>query len=216
MRKNYDEPIPEPPIDPLLIDDKFHRTSKRLARLRSTIESRQFDLHLVLENVHDPHNVSAVLRTCDAVGVGTVHLVYTDEQFPKIGKASSTGAYKWINLERHLSIEDCYARLREEKCQIFATDLTNRSQSLFDLDLTSPVALVFGNEHRGISSEASRLADGNIRIPMVGLIQSLNISVACAVTLYEAMRQRVTKGMYEQSRLSEAEIEKLVEEWAKK
>lgn len=216
MRKNYDDPIPEPDIDPTLIDPTYARTERRIARLRSTLERRQSDLHLVLENVHDPHNVSAVLRTCDAVGVGTVHLVYTYEKFPRIGRTSSASAYKWTNLVRHESIEVCYAELRRQGVRIFATDLTERAVELYDLELAGPVAIVFGNEHRGVSEEASRLADGNLRIPMVGLIQSLNISVACAVTLYEAMRQRTVAGRYEHPSLPQEVIEAKLAEWAGK
>lgn len=216
MPKRNNDLIPEPSIDPLLIDPEYNKTERRLARLRSTIERRQPDLHLVLENVHDPHNVSAVLRTCDAVGVGTVHLVYTTHQFPRIGKTSSASAWKWVNLVKHESIEECYAWLRERGCRIYATDLSERAENLFDVDLASPVALVFGNEHHGVTPEASKLADGNILIPMVGLIQSLNISVACAVTLYETMRQRWARGMYQQSALSAVEIESQLREWAAK
>jgi tRNA (guanosine-2'-O-)-methyltransferase len=216
MRKNYDDPIPEPDIDPTLIDPTFARTERRIARLRSALEHRQPDLHLVLENVHDPHNVSAVLRTCDAVGVGTVHLVYTYEKFPRIGRTSSASAYKWTNLVRHESIEACYAALRQEGVRIYATDLTERAVDLYELELATPVAIVFGNEHRGVSEEASRLADGNLRIPMVGLIQSLNISVACAVTLYEAMRQRSVAGRYDKPALPAETIEAALAEWAAK
>jgi tRNA (guanosine-2'-O-)-methyltransferase len=216
MRKNYDDPIPEPELDPQLVDPAHQRTQQRLSRLRAAIERRQPDLHLVLENVHDPHNVSAVLRTCDAVGVGTVHLVYTYEKFPKIGRESSAGAWKWIERIRHVSIEECYSYLRQSGCRIYATDLSDRAENLYDLELASPVALVFGNEHRGVSSEASELADGNLLIPMVGLIKSLNISVACAVTLYEAMRQRRVRGMYDQSALGAGDIEIKLREWAEK
>lgn len=216
MRKNYETPIPEPDIDPTLIDSQYDRTERRIARLRSALERRQPDLHLVLENVHDPHNVSAVLRTCDAVGVGTVHLVYTYEKFPKIGRTSSASAYKWTNLVRHTTIEDCYATLREAGCRIYATDLTERAVDLYELDLVAPVAIVFGNEHRGLSEEASRLADGNLRIPMVGLIQSLNISVACAVTLYEAMRQRTVAGRYARPSMPAEVLEATLAEWAAK
>lgn len=216
MRKNHDDPIPEPAIDPTLIDPQFARTERRIARLRSALEHRQPDLHLVVENVHDPHNVSAVLRTCDAVGVGTVHLVYTYEKFPRIGRTSSASAYKWTNIVRHESIEACYAALRAEGCRIYATDLTERAVDLYELELAAPVAIVFGNEHRGVSEEASRLADGNLRIPMVGLIQSLNISVACAVTLYEAMRQRTVAGRYDEPAIPAATIEATLAEWAAK
>jgi tRNA (guanosine-2'-O-)-methyltransferase len=216
MRKNYDDPIPEPDVDPVLIDPHYNKTERRLSKLRGAIQRRQYDLHLVLENVHDPHNVSAVLRSCDAVGVGTVHLVYTYEKFPKIGKQSSASAWKWVERMRHDSIEECYDYLRSVGCRIYATDLSDRAENLYDLDLHSPVALVFGNEHRGISREASDLADGNLLIPMVGLIQSLNISVACAVTLYEAMRQRRERGMYEKSALGEVQLEAKLKEWAER
>ena len=189
---------------------------RRLERLRSTIERRQPDLHLVLENVHDPHNVSAVLRTCDAVGVGTVHMVYTYEKLPKIGRTSSASAWKWMDLMVHASIEECYAHLRSLGCRIYATDLSARAESLFRLDMRGPVALGFGNEKRGVSPEASELADGNLLIPMVGLIQSLNISVACAVTLYEAMRQRTEAGMYDRPSLPEAELQAKLRDWVER
>jgi len=204
----------EVPVDQLEIDPEYLITERRLAKLRRTIEHRQPDLHLVLENVHDPHNVSAVFRTCDAVGVGTVHLVYTYEKFPKIGKTSSASAWKWMEMMKHESIEECYAHLKGLGCTIYATDLSERAEELYTLDLAGPVALVFGNEHRGVSPEASRLADGNLLIPMVGLIQSLNISVACAVTLYEAMRQRMVAGRYATPALTEAEIDVKLREWA--
>ncbi len=207
----------EIPVDQLVIDPEFMITERRLARFRSTIEQRQQTLHLVLENVHDPHNVSAVLRTCDAVGVGTVHLVYTYEQFPKrFGKTSSASAWKWTEMVSHASIEECYEHLRSLGCRIYATDLSDRAESLYATELTGPVALVFGNEKRGVSPEASQLADGNLLIPMMGLIQSLNISVACAVTLYEAMRQRLAAGMYDTPSLGEPEIAAKLREWVEK
>jgi tRNA (guanosine-2'-O-)-methyltransferase len=203
----------EIPIEELVVDPDFMITERRLAKLRGTIERRQPDLHLVIENVHDPHNVSAVLRTCDAVGVGTVHLVYTYEAFPKIGKTSSASAWKWMDIVQHESIQSCYEQLRAAGCAIFATDLSERAVGLYSLDLSSPVALVFGNEKRGVTPEASALADGNLLIPMMGLVQSLNISVACAVTLYEAMRQRIAAGKYATPALPEAELEAKLRDW---
>jgi len=195
------------------IDPDFGATRRRVDRLRRTIQRRQPDLHLVLENVDDPHNVSAVLRTCDAVGVGGVHLVYADGQFPVLAKVTSASAWKWMEIHRHVSITSCYDMLRQAGCQIIATDLAERASSLYDFDLTGPVALVFGNEHRGVSDEASRRADANLLIPMVGVIHSLNISVACAVALYEAMRQRIVVGRYDAPAWDEGTIERMVAEW---
>jgi len=198
------------------IDPEFGVTRRRIERLRRAIEGRQPDLHLVLEEVDDPHNVSAVLRTCDAVGVGTVHFVYADGRIPRLGKASSASAWKWMEIEHHASISACYQRIRGLGCFVVATDLSDRAELLYDLNLSRPVALVFGNEHRGVSPEASRLADTNLLIPMTGLIQSLNISVACAVVLYEAMRQRLADGRYDSPSLTEESIHALLAEWARR
>ncbi|MCB0713481.1 MAG: RNA methyltransferase [Ignavibacteriae bacterium] len=198
------------------IDPATKRTRRRIEKFRRVIERRQYDLHIILENVHDPHNVSAVLRTCDAVGVGTVHLIYNSEEFPKIGKKSSTGVGKWTDLKYYLTVEECYQTLREAGVKIFATDLNEGAVSLYKIEGTSPIALVFGNERDGVSEEASALADGNFHVPMSGLAESLNISVACAVSLYEIKRQRLKAGMYDEPSLSESEVEVILAEWAER
>jgi tRNA (guanosine-2'-O-)-methyltransferase len=116
------------------------RTERREAKLRSVLERRQPDLTIVLENIHDPHNVSAILRTCDAVGVASVALLYTIEPFPKIGKKSSASALKWIEREKFTSVEECFSALHAGGFAIFATHLAEQGQSLFDLDLTQKTA----------------------------------------------------------------------------
>ena len=191
-------------------------TDRRREKFLSVLRRRQPGLTLVMEDIHDPHNVSAVLRSADAAGLLEVQLVYINEQFPKLGKKSSASAVKWIHRRKFTSIEECYNRLREEGFRIYATRIGPDSRSIFDIDLTIKAALVFGNEHRGVSEEAAKLADGLIEIPMAGMIQSLNVSVACAVTLYEAYRQRHQAGMYEKSVLLPDEIRKLFDQWAKK
>ena len=188
-------------------------TDRRSAKLRRVIAQRQRDLTVVLENIHDPHNVSAVLRSCEAVGVHRIELVYTREKFPRIGRKSSSSANKWLERRSHESIPSCYAMLRTEGFRIYATRLDGSAESLYDLDLTGAVALVFGNEHRGVSDEAAQLADENFHIPMMGMIQSLNVSVAAAVALYEALRQRLDAGAYGRPTLSAAEREKLYTDW---
>ena len=186
---------------------------RRAEKLRRALSLRQPDLTVVLENIHDPHNVSAILRSCDAVGVLRVELLYTIEKFPRIGKKSSSSANKWLDCRRHTSVADCYARLREEGFRVYATRLGGSAASLYDLDLSRPSALVFGNEHRGVSGEAAELADGNFHIPMVGMIQSLNVSVAAAVTLYEAHRQRLSAGAYGKTALGAGELARLYDDW---
>jgi len=192
------------------------RSPRRLERVRSVIGKRQTELTVVMENIHDPHNVSAVFRTCDAVGVLRVELLYTNEPFPKIGKKSSSSANKWLERRKHTSVQECYRTLHKEGFRIFATRLTGQSPSLFDLDLTGKVAFVLGNEHRGVSDDAAAMADENFQIPMMGMIESLNVSVAAAVCLYEALRQRLRAGCYDAPAMTEDELRRLYDEWVKR
>ncbi len=195
----------------------YPRTPERTEKLKKVLEKRQPDLTVVIENVDDPHNVSAVVRSCDAVGVFEVCLVYSDgREFPELGEKSSASAKKWLNFRKFRTIEECYQKLRNENKKIFTTHLGKESLSLYDLDLTEPVALVFGNEHSGVSEEAVNLADGNFLIPQVGVIQSLNISVACAVSLYEAFRQRLKAGKYSRPQFSGTEFNKILNAWLTK
>ncbi len=192
------------------------KTEKRLNKIINTLKARQHSLRVVIENVHDPHNVSAIFRTCDAVGVPKVTLLYTIESFPKISKVSSSSANKWIERERFNDTKECFDSLREEGYKIYSTILDENAVSIYDIDFTEKAAIVMGNENRGISEEAAKLSDKTIYIPMRGMIQSLNVSVAAAVTLYEAQRQRAAKGMYDKSELSEEELEKKIDEWCEK
>lgn len=195
--------------------DKFPRTERRQLRLRQVLEKRQPDLTIVLEDIHDVHNASAVLRTADATGVFAVHLVYSFELPPEraFSRVAGAGASKWIELIWHETIEDCYAALHAEGFQIYATALHAESVSVYDVDYTGKVALVFGNEQRGVSEAAVDGADGVIAIPMMGVVESLNISVACSVTLYEAMRQRLAAGCYGHSRLPAEQLDSVFEDW---
>jgi tRNA (guanosine-2'-O-)-methyltransferase len=169
----------------------------------------------VLENVHDPHNVSAILRSCDAVGVLRAHAVYTIEEPPSgaFARQTSASASKWVDVERHQSLADCFQRLRAEGFSILVTSVGPNSRSLYDWDLRAPVALVLGNEMRGVSMEAQDGSDGAIQIPMAGMVESLNVSVACAVCLYEAFRQRIAAGDYELPKLDPDHMRALEEEW---
>lgn len=194
-------------------------STEREQKVRSVYSKRQKDLVVILENVWDPHNVSAVLRSCDSVGVDEVCLIYTDGKFPKLSDASSASAFKWIRVSKFKSVEDCYKDLHKRKFKIYTTHLREgvKSTELFKMDLNKKVALAFGNEHDGLTEEALKKSDGNFWIPMVGMVQSLNISVSVAVTLYEAMRQRLNAGKYDKSQYSKKEIDEKVEEveWEK-
>ncbi len=193
-------------------------TEKRLNKIKKVVKQRQKYLTIVLENIHDPHNVSAILRTSEAVGIDKVYLVYYIEPFPKISVVSSGSAKKWVELAKFNSIQECYEELRKHKFKIyssFISDIKDNS-SLYELDLTKRVALVFGNEHRGLSEEAVKLADKSFYIPMKGLIQSLNVSVSVAVCLYEALRQRELKGMYNKLQFTKAEFQEKLKKYLEK
>lgn len=192
------------------------RLERRKNKIFKVLEQRQPDLTVVMENIHDPHNVSAMLRSSDAVGIHQVNLVYTSTKYPKIGSKSSSSANKWIERRKFHSITECYQQLRSEGFQILATRLDENARVLYDFDLTRPTAFVFGNEHGGVTDEAANLADATVYIPMMGMIQSLNVSVACAVTIYEALRQRIEKGYYSRPGFEQHILEKLKEEWLKK
>lgn len=194
------------------------RSPARIKRIDDVLRRKQPDLTVVMEDVDDPHNIMAILRTCDAVGIYEVHVVDSQKKKwdSRLGKNSSSGAKKWIVQHRYTSIADCYEKLRKEGKTILTTHMAEDSKDLYELDLAQPVALVFGNEHDGVSKEAVQAADGNFIIPQMGMIKSLNVSVACAVTLYEAYRQRAQKGAYDAPKIVGEEMNELRSAWLQK
>ena len=189
-------------------------TPERKAKLESVLNKRQNDITIVLENVFDPHNISAVMRTCDAVGVQELYVLNTKiPRHKKWGAKSSSSAAKWLTIHQFENAEECFSELRKKYSKILTTHLSSDALNLYQIDLTEPVALIFGNEHSGVSDEIRKLADGNFIIPQAGIIRSLNISVACAVTLYEAYRQKTNAGHYDEPRLAAALRNSLLEEW---
>src|SRR5215210_4134189 len=181
-------------------------TPERSQRLEAVLSKRQNDLTVVLENVSDPHNISAVMRSCDAVGVQELYVLNTKiPRHKKWGTRSSSSAAKWLIVHQYENVQECFQALRNKYGCILTTHLSGNAVSLYSLDLSKSTALIFGNEHAGVSDEVRALADGNFIIPQVGMIRSLNISVACAVTLYEACRQKQLAGHYSQPKLTQEE-----------
>jgi tRNA (guanosine-2'-O-)-methyltransferase len=190
-------------------------TSERAQRLENVLSKRQNDLTVVLENVFDPHNISAVMRTCDAVGIQDIHVLNTRiSRHKKWGARSSSSAAKWLTIHQHADAALCFEELRKTYPLILTTHLSSTAVSLYDIDFTHPVALVFGNEHDGVSKEIRELANGNFVIPQVGMIRSLNISVACAVSLYEAYRQKQAAFHYEKMKMDETRYQLLWKQWS--
>ncbi len=189
-------------------------TPERTERLLQVLHKRQPDLTVILENVLDPHNISAVMRTCDAVGIHEIFVLNSHiPRHKKFGPRSSSSADKWLTIHQFEDLETCVAAVRKKYDFIYTTHLARNAVSLYELDLTRKVALVFGNEHSGCSEAIIGMADGNFIIPQVGIIQSLNISVACAVTIYEAYRQKKAAGHYETPRLASNEAQYLMKAW---
>ncbi len=178
-------------------------TPEREDKFRRVARNRQTNLTVILENVHDPHNIGAVLRSCDSVGVHEIFVLYTepglDRERLEIGTTSSSGARKWVNVHFYTDAAACFEHVRKNYENVFSTHLAQDAVSMHELDLSQSVALLFGNEHAGVSEEALRYSDGNFLIPQVGMVESLNISVACAVSLYEAFRQRKEKGFFDEN-----------------
>lgn len=189
-------------------------TPERHNRLTSVLNKRQPDITVVLENVFDPHNVSAVMRTCDAVGIQEIFIL--NNRIPphkKWGYRSSSTAAEWLTIHQFTNVNECFTELRKRYKKIYASHLGENSTNFYQLNFTESIALVFGNETFGVSEEITKLVDGTFIIPQVGIIKSLNISVACAVTLYEAFRQKQIAGHYDKPRLDEERMNSLKEEW---
>jgi tRNA (guanosine-2'-O-)-methyltransferase len=189
-------------------------TERRIQKIKRILNFRQTDLTVVCENIHDPHNVSAILRSCDAVGIDTVQLIYNEEVFPKLGKKSSASAKKWLNIKRHKNYLELRKTLKNQEMTIYATYIDPAAYSIYDIDWTGPSAIIMGNEHRGVSAQARDIADQLITIPMFGMIESLNVSVATAVILYEACRQRLLNRQYHESK-NQAWINRNLNRWLK-
>ncbi|MBC7903897.1 MAG: RNA methyltransferase [Gemmatimonadaceae bacterium] len=189
-------------------------TPERKDRLISVLNKRQPDICIVLENVFDPHNISAVMRTCDAVGIQDVFVLNTKiPMHKKWGAKSSSSAAKWLTIHQYSDANECFNILRSRYSTILTTHLSSDARSLHEIDFTGSIALVFGNEHSGVSDEIRAMADGNFIIPQMGIIRSLNISVACAVTVYEAMRQKMQAGHFDKRRMDDQRSESLLKEW---
>jgi tRNA (guanosine-2'-O-)-methyltransferase len=189
-------------------------TPERYNRMLSVIKNRQTNLTVVMENVNDPHNISAVMRTCDAVGIQDLYILNTKiAKHDYFGVKSSSSAAKWLTVHQFTNVADCFAALRKNYNKIFTTHLSSDAVSLYELDFTDSVALVFGNEHDGVSEETIAMSDGNFIIPQLGFIQSLNISVACAVSIYEAHRQKMAAGHYLQQSMTKERQDALLRDW---
>jgi tRNA (guanosine-2'-O-)-methyltransferase len=187
-------------------------TPERFARLRAVLDRRQPDLTVLAENVHKPHNIAAILRTCDAVGVMELHAVSPGGEFHRHHMVSG-GSRKWVRTRSHADIRVAIGLLRSQGFSVVAAHVAPGARDYRDWDYTKPLALLVGAELEGVSAEAAGAADACISVPMRGLVESLNVSVATAVVLYEAARQREAAGLYEHRRIPDDAYAELLFEW---
>ncbi len=188
-------------------------TPERFRRIRAVLIQRQPDLTVLLENVHKPHNFAAVLRTADAVGLYRAHAVVPDQSL-RTSLVSASGADKWVEVDLHGTLDEGLEALGRRGLRILAAHPDPDAVDYRSIDFTQPTAILFGQELDGLSAQALAAAEAKIRIPMAGFVKSLNVSVAVAVVLFEAMRQRTAAGLYDESRLDREEFERRLFEWA--
>ena len=184
----------------------------RFQRLTAVLNKRQPDLTVVMDNVHKPHNLAAIVRTCDAVGILEAHAVSSRPSI-RLSQKAAGGCKQWVNIKIHQTIQDAYNHLRQRGFNIYAAHFDQQARDFRQFDYTLPTAIVVGAELDGISTTAVDHCDGSIIIPMVGLVQSLNVSVATALILFEAQRQRQEAGMYASPRLDRRIYGYLLFEW---
>ena len=200
-------------------------TPERLAKIRAVLDKRQPDLTVLMERVHKPHNFSAILRSCDAVGVLEAHAIPAKHGLPDLEEAAgldlksktfnetSGSAAKWVGLQVHPDTLSALNHLKSRGFQVLAAHFSERALDYRQADYTRPTCILLGTEKWGVSPEAAEQADAHILIPMMGMVRSLNVSVAAAVILFEAQRQRLQAGFYQQPRLSPEDYEFWLRSW---
>lgn len=191
-------------------------SEEKMRKMHEIARRRQPSLRVVLEDLENPRNISAICRTCDAVGVQFIHVVHRGVRPIVLDKRTSAGSHKWLTVIQHPTIEDCLKELKGLGFSIYCTHVDPTAKEFTEVDYTGKVAIVLGNEGHGVSETARKLADERIVIPQVGFANSLNVAAATAIILYEAFIQRRKAGLYDAHEFSENEIEELVQAWLKR
>ncbi|MEM8997910.1 MAG: tRNA (guanosine(18)-2'-O)-methyltransferase TrmH [Acidobacteriota bacterium] len=187
-------------------------TPRRFARLTSILDRRQTTLTVLLDDLQKAHNVSAVMRTCDAVGVGWIHALSDQDSF-RAKTTSAAGSEHYVETRLHSDADAAVEALRAGGFALYAAHLDDRAVDFRDVDYTRPTCLVMGQEGPGVSTRLLELVDGTVAVPMVGAVASLNVSVATAVILYEAQRQRQLAGLYDRPHVDEHTRQRRLFEW---
>ncbi len=187
-------------------------TPQRIARLRQVLDRRQPDLTVVTDFVHKQRNLSAIVRNCDAAGIMEMHAVIGDEDY-RAFRGTAMGSHQWVDVKRHSDMGSALAPLREQGYQLVAAHLSPETVDYREIDYCQPTAVLMGAEKRGVSAEAAGLMDALISVPMMGMVGSLNVSVASGILLAEAVDQRRRAGLYDSPRIDDATYQRLFFEW---
>ncbi|MBI3485503.1 RNA methyltransferase [Candidatus Daviesbacteria bacterium] len=169
---------------------KTYANLSRAERIEKVMQTRRADLALVLENLAEDLNISAILRTAESFGVGKICVIHAEGKLPKISKNTSSGASKWLDVKNFTSLKKCINELKKDRFKIIAALVDPDAKVLWEQKFNGKIAILVGNEALGMSEEAKKLVDENIYLPMFGLTESLNVSVAAAIFLYEVIRQK--------------------------
>lgn len=187
-------------------------TPERFARLKDILQRRQTDLTVIMEGVHNPRNMAAVARSADSVGIQYLHAI-GETKMRRLTQNAAGGVGHYVDVTTHPDVKQCYVALKNQGMQILSAHFTKQSVDFRDIDYTKPTALIVGSESVGVSEEASQRCDQHVVIPMLGAAQSLNVSVATALILSEAQRQRIHAGMYKQCAFNEQTYQEKLFEW---
>ncbi len=188
-------------------------TLRRFNKIRACLDKRQPDLTVITDNVHKPHNVSAIMRTCDAVGVHEFHVSMLDDDAFRARSGIAMGSDKWLDLHLYDEVSQPIEQLQQRGFKVVAVHKSPRSSDFREVNFCQPTAVLFGAELYGVSEQAASLADHHVSIPMLGMVESYNVSVAAAIVLLEAQRQRQAEGMYQQRRLAPHDYERTLFRW---
>lgn len=187
-------------------------TAERFNRAAQVLSLRQPDLTVVSDSVHKGQNLSAIVRTCDAVGIMQVHSALDEATF-RAHTGTTMGTHKWVETHVYRDVTEPLQALKTDQYQIVAADTAGESVDYRDIDYSRPTALLLGAEKYGISDAAAPFIDQRITVPMLGMVESFNVSVACAIILAEARRQREEAGFYNRRRLTDDQYQRLLFEW---
>lgn len=188
-------------------------TPERFKKIKLVLKQRQMDLTIILDNIHKPHNFNAIVRTCDAVGVQDVQYIPVTKGYRQLNYYAK-GSQKWVEAHKYDDFPSCAKKYKNQGYQLLAAHFSDKVIDYREVDYTKPTAIVMGTELEGICDETAKIVDKHIIVPMQGMVASLNVSVASAVILFEAQKQRLEAGMYNTRSMHDTRYEKLLFEWS--